>query len=249
MHGEEWLWVRTPPCSRERGRRLRRGSVLRLASIWPKRLGERPGAVVSVLRTEMQAFVSFPLILSPAQAAGGGRGGGQGWPRGADRLRGVRWSRDGVLSRSTPDCAAEPSSQPWTRRRARAEILSGCIIIVITVVRLGPFKVFLSLYLCTEGKGAKMEKGFAGRDKAPPPLPLPCSPPPQGPRIHRGGPASPTVCLLFAVTVPGPSPGVSQRGDPLAGVSKRVTFLLMGVPALLFTGWPVSQSYLHFLTC
>ena len=199
----------------------------------------------------------FPLSSAPRRPLGVGWGGGQGWPRGADRLRGVRWRRDGVLSRSTPDCAAEPSSQPWTRGE---EILSGCIIIVITVVRLGPFEVFLSLYLCTEGKGAKMEKGFVGRDTGPPPpppsralvcclLPLPCSPPPQGSRIHRGGPASPTVCLLFAVTVPGPSPGVSQRGDPLAGVSKRVTFLLMGVPALLFTGWPVSQSYLHFLTC
>ena len=44
VHGEEWLWVRTPPRSRERGRRLRRGSVLRLASIWPQRLGKRPGA-------------------------------------------------------------------------------------------------------------------------------------------------------------------------------------------------------------
>ena len=78
MHGEEWLWVSTPPRSRERGRRLRRGSVLRLASIWPQRLGERPGAAaVSVLRTEMPAFVSFPLILSPAQAArGAGRGTG-----------------------------------------------------------------------------------------------------------------------------------------------------------------------------
>lgn len=120
VHGEEWLWERTPPRSRERGRRLRRGSVLPLASVWPNRLGERPGA--AVLRTEMPAFVSFPLILSPALAARWGRE--QGWPRGAERLRGVRWRQDGVLFRSTPDSAAEPSSLPWTRGRARAEIFS-----------------------------------------------------------------------------------------------------------------------------
>lgn len=64
-------------------------SVLPLASVWPNRLGERPGA--AVLRTEMPAFLYLSHILSPALAARWG--GEQGWPRGAERLRGLDGAR------------------------------------------------------------------------------------------------------------------------------------------------------------
>ena len=203
----------------------------------------------------------FPLSSARRWPLGGaGNRVGPGAQKGYEGLDGARTEFSFVPLRipplSRPVCPGrgdEPerksSQSPWRE--------SGCmiLIIVITVVRPGPFKVFLSLYLCTEGKGAKMEKGCGGRDKAPPPAGRWCAA--SFPSLL---PAAPGLVSTVEACLPDylasvcchstrPSPGVSQRGDPLAGVSKRVTFLLMGVPALLFTGWPVSESYLRFLTC
>lgn len=92
----------------------------------------------------MQAFVSFPLILSPAGRRSGVGDREQGWPRGAERLRGVRWRRDGVLSRSTSGYAAEPSSQPRARGRARSGIFSEplecgrvCLLLLLLLLSFG----------------------------------------------------------------------------------------------------------------
>lgn len=168
----------------------------------------------------------FPLSSAPRWPLGGaGNRVGPGAQKGYEGLDGARTEFSFVPLRipplSRPVCpgrgdepARKSSQSPWRE--------SGCmiLIIVITVVRPGPFKVFLSLYLCTEGKGAKMEKGCGGRDKAPPqqgagvlPPSPPCSPPPRA-SCPPWRPASPTIWLLFAVTVPGLAPGSPREETP-----------------------------------
>lgn len=152
----------------------------------------------------------FPLSSAPRWPLGGaGNRVGPGAQKGYEGLDGARTEFSFVPLRipplSRPVCpgrgdepARKSSQSPWRE--------SGCLIliIVITVILPGLFKVFLSLYLCTEGKGAKMEKGCGGRDKARPsralvccllPLPAPRRP---GARVHRGGlpPRLSGFCLL-----------------------------------------------------
>ena len=179
MRREEWLWARAPPRSRERGRRLRRGPVLPLASVRPERLGERPGG--GCARPEDRD--AGPCIFSPDPQPRAGRLGGggreQGWPRGSERLRGVRWRRDGALSRSSADSAAEPSSQPRARGRARSGIFSEplecgrvySLLLLLLLLLLLSFGWGHSGYSCccirAEGEGAKMEREW-GSGRGPP---------------------------------------------------------------------------------
>ena len=76
-----------------------------------------------------------------------------------------------------------------------------------------------------------MEKGFGGRDKAPAPagrwcaasFPFPAPAAPGLPCPPR--PASPAVWLLFAVTVPCPSPGVPAWRIPWSEEPGRLQFM------------------------
>ena len=264
MRGEEWLWARAPPRSRERGRRLRRGSVLPLASVRPERLGERPGAALRVPRTEMPASVSFPLILSPAQAAwgvGAGNRVGPGAQKDYEELDGAGTEFSLVPLRIPP--LSRPVI-PWqgdepARESSQSPLsVGGCIYCYCyycyycrSAGAIQGIPVAVSARRAKEqkwresvGVGTRPLQQGAGV------LPLSPSslPPPLGSPVHRGGPASRTVWLLLAVTVPGPSLGPPSEGTPWLDFQASDT-VVHGVPLSCYTGWPVSQSYLHFLTC
>ena len=123
-------------------------------------------------------FCIFSPDPQPRAGRLGGGGREQGWPRGAERLRGVGWRRDGVLSRSSPDSAAEPPSQPLARGRARSGIFSEPLecgrvyLLLLLLLLLLSFGWGHSGYscccICAEGEGAKMERECGGRDEAPP---------------------------------------------------------------------------------